>query len=163
VSVRIPRAFAFVDLCGFTAHMDASGDDAAAAALTAMRSAVRHATERHGVRVAKWLGDGCMLVAVETASLLDCLDQIWSALPQRTDLPVRGGMASGEVLIFEGDDYVGRPVNFAARLCSIADPGQLLATEDCDPRSGDHTEPVQVRGVATPLNVVELRATAPRR
>jgi len=31
------------------------------------------------------------------------------------------------VLLFEGDDYIGRPVNMAARLCEAAGPGELLA------------------------------------
>jgi class 3 adenylate cyclase len=30
--------------------------------------------------------------------------------------------------MFEGDDYVGRPVNRAARLCDSAGPGQLLVS-----------------------------------
>src|ERR1700712_4528954 len=103
MSVRIVRTFAFIDLCGFTSHMDEHGDDAAAETLATMRATVRRATERHGVRVAKWLGDGSMLVAVESASLLDCLDDIWEHMPTRSELPVRGAMASGEVMIFEGD------------------------------------------------------------
>lgn len=161
MSVRIPRAFAFVDLCGFTAYMDVSGDEAAARALTAMRTTVRGAAERHGVRVAKWLGDGAMLVAIESASVLDCLDDIWSTLPTRTELPLRGGMASGEVLMFEGDDYVGRPVNVAARLCSIAASGQLLATDDCAPLRGWRSEEVHIRGLAETLNVLHVRDTTP--
>jgi class 3 adenylate cyclase len=31
------------------------------------------------------------------------------------------------VLLFEGDDYVGRPANLAARLCDAAEPGEILA------------------------------------
>ena len=30
-------------------------------------------------------------------------------------------------LLFDGDDYIGRPVNLAARLCDEAGPGELLA------------------------------------
>jgi class 3 adenylate cyclase len=45
-------------------------------------------------------------------------------------LPVRAGIASGECLLFEGDDYIGRPVNLAARLSDQARPGQILA--DCE-------------------------------
>jgi adenylate cyclase len=156
MSVRITRAFAFIDLCGFTAHMDERGDDVAADTLAGMRASIRRATERHGVRVSKWLGDGSMLVAVESSSLLDCLDDIWGDMADRMRiLPIRGGMAIGEVLIFEGDDYVGRAVNLAARLCSIAEPGQLLATDDCDPDRHPGL-PLQVRGVTTPVRVLQL-------
>lgn len=43
-------------------------------------------------------------------------------------LPIRAGLASGPVIMFEGDDYIGYPVNVAARLCDQARPHQLLAT-----------------------------------
>jgi adenylate cyclase len=64
-SRRITRSFAFVDLCGFTAYMDERGDDAAAEALGILRAATRAAGEEHGVRVAKWMGDGAMLVRMD--------------------------------------------------------------------------------------------------
>jgi adenylate cyclase len=64
-SRRIPRSFAFVDLCGFTAYMDERGDDAAAEALGILRAATRAAGEEHGVRVAKRMGDGAMLVRMD--------------------------------------------------------------------------------------------------
>jgi adenylate cyclase len=161
VSMRITRTFAFVDLCGFTAYMDERGDEVAAATLADMRASVRRATTQHGVRVAKWLGDGSMLVAVETRRLVDCLDDIWRDLSDRGPLPIRGGMASGEVMIFEGDDYVGSAVNVAARLCAIAEPGQLLATDDCDPQRGP-TVPLRVRGVTAPVRVRRHQDLAPR-
>ena len=31
------------------------------------------------------------------------------------------------MLIFDGDDYIGRPTNLAARLCQVARPGELLS------------------------------------
>ena len=42
-------------------------------------------------------------------------------------LALRGGVAHGEVLIIDGDDYIGRPTNLASRLCDAAQPGELLA------------------------------------
>jgi len=42
-------------------------------------------------------------------------------------LALRGGVAQDQVLIFDGDDYIGRPTNLAARLCQAARPGELLA------------------------------------
>ena len=37
-------------------------------------------------------------------------------------------MAHGEVLIIDGDDYIGRPTDHVPRLCDAAQPGELLAT-----------------------------------
>jgi class 3 adenylate cyclase len=36
-------------------------------------------------------------------------------------------VAHGEVLIIDGDDYIGRPTNLASRLCDAAQPGELLS------------------------------------
>jgi class 3 adenylate cyclase len=87
---------------------------------------VRDIAARRGVRVAKWLGDGAMLVGVEEGPVVATIAE----LVERTrtvGLDTHAGIASGTVLLFEGDDYVGRPPNLAARLCDAAEPGEILA------------------------------------
>ena len=66
-AVRVERWFAFVDLSGFTSFGDEFGDEESVRVLTLFRSAVRKVATDFGVRIAKWLGDGCMLVSVEPA------------------------------------------------------------------------------------------------
>ena len=61
----VERAFAFMDLCGFTKFIATNGEHAAIEALSSFRSLTRELATRRGVRVAKWLGDGAMLVGVE--------------------------------------------------------------------------------------------------
>ena len=63
----MPRTFVFVDLSGFTNYTAAFGDDAAGRMLSAFRTIVREVASERGVRIAKWLGDGCMIVAVDQA------------------------------------------------------------------------------------------------
>jgi adenylate cyclase len=126
---RVLRSFAFLDLCGFTAYIDERGDEDAVEALSAMRAAIRSAAEEHGVRVAKWLGDGAMLVGVEHGPLTQCALAIQAEMPAGPSPPLRGGVCTGQVLLFEGDDYVGRAVNIAARLCAAAAPGQILVAD----------------------------------
>ena len=69
-------------------------------------------------------------------------------------------MASGDVILLEGDDYVGRAVNLASRLCDIAEPGSLLAAaDDLDlPEWVEATEhePVHVKGMAAAVAVATL-------
>ena len=130
------RAFGFVDASGFTTVLETDADQALAA-LRGMRAVVRATTQLHRVRIAKWLGDGAMLVAVEPSTLLRCLDEIWHEAPHHCSLPLHGGMASGKVLILEGDDYVGRAVNVAARLCAAAGPGVLLLASDAGESPSD--------------------------
>lgn len=123
------RCFGFVDLCGFTAFTERNGDERAVLVLAQLRAALREASARRGVRVVKWLGDGAMLSSTmidAVAALVVELDvRMSTALPS---LAVRGGMDWGPVIMFEGDDYIGRAVNVAARLCDHARPHELLAT-----------------------------------
>ena len=125
--MRVPRTFAFVDLSGFTNYTAAYGDDAAGRILSAFRSIAREIASERGVRIAKWLGDGCMIVAVEQQdAVIFALELDRRAAQVCAPLATRVGLASGYALIFEGDDYIGSAVNMAARLCDIAGPFEIL-------------------------------------
>jgi adenylate cyclase len=126
---RVQRCFAFIDLSGFTAYTEAYGDDEAVRLLHQLRAAVRQAGERHGVRVTKWLGDGAMLSGVETGAVIACVADIVAVMRAEARLPLRAGISQGDVIMFEGDDYIGAAVNVAARLCQDADAGQILIAE----------------------------------
>jgi adenylate cyclase len=122
----VDRAFAFVDLCGFTSYMATNGEHAAIDAVTRFRSLTREIATRRGVRTAKWLGDGAMLVGVEIGPTIAAAAEVIARYDGRT-LALRGGVAHGRVLLFDGDDYIGRPANLAARLCQAARPSELLS------------------------------------
>jgi adenylate cyclase len=122
----VERAFAFMDLCGFTTFIANNGEHAAIEALSSFRGLTRELATRRGVRVAKWLGDGAMLVGVEVGPTIAAAAEL-IARYEGHRLALRGGLAHGRVLIFDGDDYIGRPANLAARLCQAARPGELLA------------------------------------
>ena len=122
--MRVHRCFAFVDMCGFTRMNDTLGDDEAVEVLAAFRALVRRLAPDHGIRVGKWFGDGCMFVSTETrpivAGMLDLTQQLESA---DIVLPLRTGIAAGQVILFEGDDFIGMAINLASRLCDAAGPG----------------------------------------
>jgi class 3 adenylate cyclase len=152
--VRVDRCFAFVDLCGFTAFADQHGDERVVLVLAEMRTTLRESCARRGVRIVKWMGDGAML----SSTMIDAVAGLVVELDQKMartapSLPIRAGLATGPVIMFEGDDYIGHPVNVAARLCAIAEPHELLATVDvaaARPR-WIHAEParsVVVRGLS---------------
>jgi class 3 adenylate cyclase len=122
----VERAFAFMDLCGFTKFIATNGEHAAIEALSSFRSLTRELGTRRGVRVAKWLGDGAMLVGVDVGPTIAAAAEL-IARYEGHSLALRGGLAHGRVLIFDGDDYIGRPTNLAARLCQAARPGELLS------------------------------------
>src|ERR1700683_3803318 len=122
----VDRAFAFVDLCGFTHFMATNGEHAAIDTLTRFRSLTRDIAVRRGVLVAKWLGDGAMIVGVEVGPTLATAAELIGRYDGST-LALRGGFAHGQALIMDGDDYIGRPTNLASRLCQADPPEELLA------------------------------------
>ena len=76
-------------------------------------------------------------------------------------LSLRAGLATGPVILFEGDDYIGSIVNLASRLADMAEPGQLLAPKDFVSALMVNTEvisigPVTVKSFPEPIEVVAL-------
>lgn len=124
---RVERSFAFVDLSGFTRYTENRGDREAVAILADFRNVLRSVAAAHGVLIAKWLGDGAMLVGVESEPLMEAVVHSEQIILNRLPLRLRAGMAAGDVILFEGDDHIGHTVNLAAQLCRLSDPGQLLA------------------------------------
>ena len=160
--MRVPRTFAFVDLCGFTNYTAAFGDDAAGRLLGAFRSLAREIASERGVRIAKWLGDGCMIVSVnQTACIEFALELENRSAEVCAPLQLRVGMATGHALLFEGDDYIGSAVNMAARLSDVAGAHEvLLPTMQIErlPQGVEATaqRDIELRGFPGTINVVEL-------
>ena len=166
--MRVQRSFAFIDVSGFTALTEVEGDERAVDVLTAFRSLLRLICSRRGVRIAKWLGDGAMLVCVNTRPLLETVlelhyvvNEVSGSDPVAT-VSIRTGITSGDVILMEGDDYVGHCVNVAARLCDLAAPGEALAA----PSVLEHLpswgavaaeNQVDLRGVGRPVSVSSIR------
>jgi len=167
--VRVYRSFAFVDLSGFSALTAHEGDERAVQLIGGFRALLRATCSRRGVRIAKWLGDGAMLVGVESSPLLaSVLELQHSAAASGMPVGMTSGVTSGAVILLEGDDYIGHAVNVASRLCDLAEPHHVLATEAI----ADHLPPwgmvtgstdVVLRGLDSPLTVLDLalRPTPP--
>jgi class 3 adenylate cyclase len=164
--VRVERAFAFIDLCGFTRFTDAHGDQQAVDVLTRFRGDVREIASAHAVRVDKWLGDGVMLVSTDDDRLVETvLELARCSETYGVSLPMRAGLAAGAVILLEGDDYVGSSVNLAARLCSAAGPNEVLATLRLAAvvKDGADVIPVgalEVPGFVQPVEVARIEAHA---
>ena len=154
--MRVPRTFAFVDLSGFTNYTAAFGDDAAGRLLGAFRTITREVASERGVRIAKWLGDGCMIVAVEqSACIAFALELEHRSAEVCAPLALRVGIATGHALLFEGDDYM------ASRLCDAAGPFEVLLPTMQIERLPEgvvtavHGD-LELRGFPGPISVVEL-------
>ncbi len=158
--MRVRRSFAFVDVSGFTALTELEGDEHAVDVLTAFRALLRDICGRRGVRIAKWLGDGVMLVCVETAPLVAAILELHYVVGAVSSpiqsVSIRSGITTGDVILMEGDDYIGHCVNVAARLCDLGLGGEALAVApvlDDMPRWGAvlETREVVLRGVGRPV------------
>ena len=165
-AMRVQRTFGFIDVSGFTALTELEGDERAVDVLTAVRALLRDICSRRGVRIAKWLGDGVMLVCVETRPLVETVLEIHHVVdtvsgPVET-VSIRSGITSGEVILMEGDDYIGHCVNVAARLCDLAAAGEALAAPSVMasmPSWAMVTEErdVSLRGVEKPVPASSIR------
>ncbi|HEY4094619.1 MAG TPA: adenylate/guanylate cyclase domain-containing protein [Baekduia sp.] len=161
--MRVQRTFAFLDLCGFTAFTDEYGDGQAVTVLSQLRAVLRAEAENCGVRVTKWLGDGAMLSGVDAGAVVECAAEVRDKLHRDGRLALRGGICEGQVIMFEGDDYIGAAVNVAARLCAQAAPGQLLITGRTAASVPAHLTPVPlgemtIDGISQVVDVLAIDA-----
>lgn len=167
--MRVDRAFGIVDLSGFTSFSAVHGDEDAVQVLAGFRAATRDIASRRGIRVAKWLGDGAMLVGVEYEATIAAVLE----LEQRIDdeegpLALRAGVTGGPVIPFEGEDYIGTQVNLAARLCDLAQSCEVLASSELQPfippwAEVAGTESIVVKGFTQPVEVLHVTQKASHR
>jgi class 3 adenylate cyclase/YHS domain-containing protein len=163
----VRRTFAFVDLAGFTALTETEGDERAVSLIAVFRSRLREICSRRAVRIAKWLGDGAMLVSVESKPLLAAaLELKFAAESAPEPINIKCGITVGDVILLEGDDYIGHAVNVASRLCDMADGHEILALSELVPElpawaSAESTFEVTLRGLEQPLSVVRLCLSEP--
>ena len=118
----------------------------------------------HGGNVIKGTGDGVIVAFAGTAEALTAAVAMQQALDaygrrERIDLAMRVGVSAGDVT-FENDDCFGTPVIEAARLCALAEPGEILVADlvrllargrsdvELTPRG-----PMTLKGLPEPLDV----------
>jgi class 3 adenylate cyclase len=125
------RTILFTDMVGST--NEALGDDAGLALLGVHDTIVRDALAAADGREVKHTGDGIMASFVSAAAAVRCATGILRALAKHQEehteypLQVRIGVASGEPVEREHDLF-GATVQLAARLCSHAQPEQILVS-----------------------------------
>ena len=148
--LNVVRTFVFADLSGFTQFTRENGPHEAVKLLGEFRRVARNVAAKRGVRVAKWLGDGVMAVSVDPTAAVSFGAHLIHHFAD-TDLKVRVGLASGIALLFEGDDYIGEPVNLAAKLCASAQPDEILGACELsdlpDWVKADEAVSVSIKGV----------------
>ena len=127
------RTVLFTDIVESTTLTSRFGDDAAMAIIRAHDAIVREALGTSGGREVKHTGDGIMASFISAAAAVRCAAQIQRGLARRLresdghPLRVRIGAAAGEPVEHQRDLF-GSTVQLAARLCSHAQPEQILVS-----------------------------------
>ena len=168
MSQSVTATFLFTDLVGSTQLASSMSAVQADEVRRRHFALLRAAVESTGGREVKNLGDGLMIVFSSASRAFSCAVEIQQALDRHnrrgdTVLEVRIGLATGEAIEEEGD-FFGDPVVEAARLCALAAPGQILATELLRLTVGRHTSlefsplgPLELKGLPAPVPAVEAR------
>ena len=127
------RTVLFTDIVESTSLTQTLGDDVAMELLQIHDSVVRDALKALHGREIKHTGDGIMASFVSAAAAVRCAAQIQRGLAQRAGeqsnhpVRVRIGGAAGEP-VEHGNDIFGSTVQLAARLCSHAEPEQIVVS-----------------------------------
>ena len=92
------------------------------------------AAQRHEGQYIKLLGDGIIATFDSASKAISCAKEIQTSmlsideLNEKSNFGVRVGLSAGKVLKAQGD-VIGSAVNITARICSLADRGEVLIEE----------------------------------
>jgi class 3 adenylate cyclase len=161
------RAIMFTDLQDSTGMTARLGDAKALDLLHTHNSLTRKALREHTGREVKHLGDGIMASFASIDQSLECAIAIQRAFAaynvQNSDAPLhlRIGLSVGEP-VEDDNDFFGRTVQLASRVCTHAKPDQILATEDVIAQSAGKTSlflsrgPVRPKGFDQEIQIYEV-------
>jgi len=158
-----PRTFLITDIRGYTRYTAEHGDEAAASLAMSFAEIVRQVVEARDGRLIELRGDEALVVFDSARQALRSTVELQQRVAA-AELP-RGigvGLDAGEAVPV-GDGYRGGALNLAARLCSLAGPGEVLATETVLKLAGavdgiryGERRSERVKGIAHPVTAVEV-------
>jgi class 3 adenylate cyclase/tetratricopeptide (TPR) repeat protein len=158
----------FTDAVASTESLARLGDERFGLVQQAHLDLLRSAACGHDGREVKSLGDGLMVVFSGAADALACaieMQQAVDAGERRGDegLPLRIGLALGDVDIDSDGDCHGMAVVEASRICAAAGAGQVLASDTVRAVAGSRGRhvftplgPVELKGIEEPVPIVEV-------
>jgi WD40 repeat protein/class 3 adenylate cyclase len=126
--------FLIADVRGYTAFTQARGDEAAARLASKFAEISREGVEAHGGEVIELRGDEALAVFASAREALRAAVDLQLVLADEVELdrslPLRVGIGidAGEAVPVDGG-YRGGALNLAARLCSTARAGEILASQ----------------------------------
>jgi len=155
-------AIFFCDVVGSTEALMEGGEERWDARRRSLDALVADAVTSHRGRIVKGLGDGAMAAFDTPSQALAAAVEVQQATTRRGEVSVRIGVSTGEVAQDDGDLF-GTPVVEAARLCAVAEPGQILASAAAAALTRHGTVelssigPVLLKGFPAPMEAFEAR------
>ena len=162
------QIFLIADVRGYTSFTQEHGDEAAAALATRFASIAHTILEAGGGTGLELRGDEVLAVFGSARQAIRAATDLQSAFVKATisdpslPLPVGIGLDAGEAVRVE-DGYRGGALNLAARLGSLAGPGEILASQEVvhlARRIEGVTQvdrgSVRLKGLANPVRVTRL-------
>jgi class 3 adenylate cyclase len=120
-------AVLFTDIVASTEHQARVGPREWSRLTDHHDAMVRAALSRHRGHEVKTTGDGFLATFDATGRAVRCAADILAGAKD-IGLELRAGVHTGEVEV-RGDDIAGLAVTIAKRVCDLAGPGQVLASE----------------------------------
>ena len=149
----------FVDLVDSTALAQRLETRELGTALTEFENIAADTVTAHGGRVVKLIGDEVLYTAPTEPTAAAIASQLVEAYRHHRVLPeVRVGLASGEVLLRDGDVF-GPVVNLAARAVKAAGPGEIVAPTSYAKAANLPAEPIgptELKGLDEPVVLSRL-------
>jgi serine/threonine protein kinase, bacterial len=128
------RTFMIADVRGYTRFTQEHGDDAGAELAMRFAALARESAAARGGEVLELRGDEAFAVFPSARQALRAAMELLERCRDAGEadplfpLPVGIGLDAGEAVRVEGG-FRGGAINLAARLCSLAGPGEVLASE----------------------------------
>jgi ABC-type oligopeptide transport system substrate-binding subunit/class 3 adenylate cyclase/predicted Ser/Thr protein kinase len=123
------RTFMVTDIRGYTRYTQTHGDEAAGKIAASFAALVDEVVREHGGVLQELRGDEALTVFESPRSALRAAVEVQRRIAAgELELPVGIGLDAGEAVAVAGG-YRGGALNLAARLCSLAGPGEVLASD----------------------------------
>ncbi len=123
---RVLATVLFTDIVSSTKRAAELGDARWRSVLERHDEVARSQVDRFGGRAVKSTGDGLLATFDGPAAAVQCAVAIVSAV-RPLDIEIRAGVHTGECELL-GSDVAGMAVHIAARVCALADAGEVLAS-----------------------------------
>lgn len=162
------------DLVGYSRLMEADEHGTLSRVLDIVETVLRPNIEEHSGRVIKLMGDGILAEFPSVLAAVTCAIRCQKTLAERNrnatgddKAQYRFGINLGDVIL-ESDDIFGHGVNVAARLESLAEPGEIYISRPVRDQIRDRLDcyledkgSVSVKNIRRPVRVFRV-VTDPR-